>query len=101
MGGACLLFFFTVKNSMQRKLSLHRELLSKLGLDHPEIGRMGQLVDPDELLQRMKGKSSERRVSEKSIETIRQLKINRYQYNTLIKKAPYNWVAKLSNYHAI
>ena len=102
MGGACLLFFFTVKNSMQRKLNLQRDLLAKLGLDHPEIGLVqGELLDPDEVLQRLKSQRGEQRVSKKSLEIIRQLKVNRFQYNTLIKTAPYNWVARLSNHQTI
>ena len=102
MSGACLLFFFTVKNSMQRKLNLQRELLTRIGLDHPEIGLiLGELVDPDEVLKRLKKQSLEQKVSKKSLEIIRQLKVNRFQYNTLIKKAPYNWVARLGNYRSI
>jgi hypothetical protein len=102
LGGACMLFFFTVKSSMQRKLNFQRELLSRLELDHPESGLIpGELADPDEVLQRLKRQNIQGSVPEKSLETVRQLKINRHQYNELIKKAPYNWVAKLSNYRAI
>jgi hypothetical protein len=34
-------------------------------------------------------------------EIIRELKINRYQYNNLIKKAPYNWIAKIGGFQPI
>jgi hypothetical protein len=102
MGGACLLFFFTVKNSMQRKLNFQRELLASISLDHPDIGLIqGELADPDEVHLRLKKLSSNQPLSEKNLEIIRQLKVNRYQYNTLIQKAPYTWVAKLSNYQPI
>ncbi|WP_332914048.1 hypothetical protein [Algoriphagus boritolerans] len=55
VGGACLLFFLTVKNTMQRKLNLQRELLTKLGLAHPEIGLiLGEIADPDTVLESLK-----------------------------------------------
>ncbi|HSF55595.1 MAG TPA: hypothetical protein VLA71_17700 [Algoriphagus sp.] len=102
VGGACLLFFLTVKNTMQRKLNVQRELLSKLGLDHPELGLiLGEITDPDVVLESMKSLGSEKKISKKSLEIIRQLKINKYQYNKLIKKAPYNWVAKISGFQTI
>lgn len=100
MGGACLLFFLTVKNSMQRKLNLQRELTSQLSLSHPELGLLlGELVNPDTLLQNLK--NSENKVSKKSLEIVRQMKFNQLQYNELIQKAPYNWVAKASGFQPI
>ncbi len=100
VGGACLLFFLTVKNSMQRKLNLQRELISKLSLSHPELGLLlGEIVNPDALLESLK--NSENKISKKSLETVRQMKMNRHQYNELIQKAPYNWVAKLSGFQPI
>lgn len=102
VGGACLLFFLTVKNTMQRKLNLQRELLSKLGLAHPEIGLiLGEIADPDTVLDTLRKSTPLEKISKKSLEIIRQLKINKYQYNALIKKAPYNWVAKISGFQAI
>lgn len=102
VGGACLLFFLTVKNTMQRKLNLQRELISKLGLDHPQLGLiLGEIADPDSILNKLKETSPEQKISKKSLENIRQLKINKYQYNALIKKAPYNWVAKISGFQPI
>ena len=87
---------------MQRKLNFQRELLSKLGLAHPEIGLiLGEIMDPDTVLKRLKKSNPQEKVSKKSIETIRQLKINKLQYNTLIKKAPYNWVAKIAGFQPI
>lgn len=97
-----MLFFLTVKNTMQRKLNFQRELLAKLNLTHPEIGLViGETIDFDMVLERLKKSNSQEKVSKKSIETIRQLKINKYQYNGLIKKAPYNWVAKIAGFQAI
>lgn len=97
-----MLFFITVKNSMKRKLYLQRELLSELSLDHPELGLIpGEITDPDVVLERLKSLNSEKKVSDRSLETIRQLRVNRFQYNSLIKKAPYNWVAKLGRYQEI
>lgn len=102
VGGACLLFFLTVKNTMQRKLNLQRELLSKLSLNHPELGLLlGEIADPESIFEGLKKSNPENKVSKKSLELIRQMKINKHQYNTLIKKAPYNWVAKISGFQAI
>lgn len=102
VGGACMLFFLTVKTTMQRKLSLQRELLSQLGLAHPELGLVpGHITDPDLALNDLKKTGESQKIPESSHEIIRQLKINRYQYNGLIKKAPYNWVAKISGFQAI
>jgi hypothetical protein len=102
MGGACFLFFLTVKNTMQRKLNLQRELLSQLGLAHPELGLiLGEISDPERVLEGLKLKQSDQKVPKSSLELIRQLKVNKYQYNQLIKKAPYNWVAKIGGFQAI
>lgn len=87
---------------MQRKLNKQRELISNIGLEHPEIGLiLGEISDPDALLKSLKKANPDAKVSKKTMETIRQLRINKYQYNTLIKKAPYNWVAKIAGFHSI
>ena len=102
LGGASLLFFLTVKNTMQRKLNLQRELVAELSLNQPELGLLlGEITDPDTLLGKLKESNAEHKVSKKDLEIIRQMKANQYQFNTLIKKAPYNWVAKLGGFHAI
>ena len=102
VGGACLLFFLTVKNTMQRKLNLQHDLLSNLSLENPKIGLiLGEIVDPDIVLESLKKLNSENTVSKKSMDTIKQLKINKYQYNALIKKAPYNWIAKIAGFQPI
>jgi hypothetical protein len=102
MGGACILFFLTVKISMQRKLSLQRELAALLGSVHPELDiQSDNLPDPDEILAKWKSPNHPQSVPQSSLDLIRQLKINRMQYNQLIKKAPYNWVAKISGFQPI
>ncbi|MBA4299638.1 hypothetical protein SAMN03080617_01560 [Algoriphagus alkaliphilus] len=102
VSGACLLFFLTVKNTMQRKLNMQRELLSKIALAHPEIGLiLGEISDPDTVLESLKKANPDKKVSKKNLEAIRQLKINKYQYNGLIKKAPYNWIAKIAGFQSI
>ncbi|MDX5338065.1 MAG: hypothetical protein LPK25_03485 [Cyclobacteriaceae bacterium] len=102
IGGACLLFFLTVRNTMLRKLSLQKDLFSKLALAHPELGLiLGQISDPDLILQQWKSGESPQKIPAKSLEIIRELKVNRLQYNRLVKKAPYNWVAKFSGLQPI
>ena len=102
MGGACMLFFLTVKTTMQRKLNLQKELLAKLALNHPELGLiLGEISDPDAILEKWKSPDSTQKVPKKSLEIIRELKVNRLQYNQLIKKGPYNWVAKISGFQPI
>lgn len=102
VSGACLLFFLTVKNTMQQKLNFQRELFSKLGLAHPEMGLiLGEINDPEIVLENLKKHVPQEQLSKKSLEIIRQLKINKYQYNKLIKKAPYNWIAKIAGFQPI
>jgi len=102
MGGACLLFFLTVRTTMQRKLNMQREITSKLGLIHPELEIiLGEITDPELLSEKWKKIYPDKKLPKKSSEMLRSLKINRLQYNQLIKKAPYNWVAKISGYSSI
>lgn len=102
IGGACLLFFLTVRNTMLRKLSLQKELFSKLALAHPELGLiLGQISDPDQILKKWKSEVPSQEISSEALELIRELKVNKFQYNQLIKKAPYNWVAKISGLQPI
>lgn len=87
---------------MQRKLNLQKELFSKLALEHPELGLvLGQIADPDMVMEQWKKENGTAKVSSKSLELIREIRVNRLQFNQLIKKAPYNWVAKLSGYQPI
>lgn len=102
MGGACLLFFLTVKTTMQRKLNLQKELFQLLHAAHPELEILsGKVEDPARIMEKWKNAGSDLKISENSLQLIRELKINQLQYNQLIKKAPYNWVAKLSGFGPI
>ena len=102
MGGACLLFFLTVRTTMQRKLNLQREISSKLALAHPELEIvLGEMANPDLISDKWKVNHQDKKIPKKSLELMRTLKVNRLQYNQLIKKAPYNWVAKISGYSPI
>lgn len=102
MGGACLLFFLTVKTSLKRKLNLQRELIAQLSIKHPELGlTINELTDPELILEKLKTSTLKKDNIEDSLKLIRELKINRLQYNQFVKKAPYNWVAKLSGFQVI
>jgi len=102
MGGGCMLFFLTVRITMLRKLNLQQELFAKLSQAHPELGlKSEELPDPDQILTAWKNTDQKNPISQSSLDLIRELKINRFQYNQLIKKAPYNWVAKISGFQAI
>lgn len=102
LGGACLLFFLTVRTTLQRKLNLQREISSKMAINHPELDIiLGEIADAELISKKWKEVHSEKKVPKKTLEHIRTLKINKLQYNQLIKKAPYNWVAKISGYSAI
>lgn len=87
---------------MQRKLNLQKELFSKLALAHPELGLiLGQIADPDQVMDSWKKSENTKKIPAKSLELIRELRVNRMQFNQLIAKAPYNWVAKVSGFQAI
>jgi len=102
VGGACLLFFLTVKTSLQRKLNLQKELLTQLSLAFPEFQlTAGSLVDPDVILEKLKESDEKKSKIKDALKVVRELKYNRLQYNQLIKKAPYNWVAKISGFQPI
>ncbi|GMQ29837.1 hypothetical protein [Algoriphagus confluentis] len=102
MGGALLLFFLTVKTTMQRKLNLQTDLLDRLAEAHPDLGlEKNQIPEPSLIMEKWKKAGSDQKISDSSLRLIRELKVNRHQYNQLIKKAPYNWVAKLSGFRPI
>lgn len=102
MGGACLLFYLTVRNTLLKKLNLQQELFSQLSQVHPELGlKVGDITDPDKIMETWKTGNEKKAVPQGSLDLIRQLKINRLQYNQLIKKAPYNWVATIGGFQAI
>ncbi len=100
VGGACVLFFLTVRNALRRKIEVHKVLLTQLESLYPGAGIPNQVnVDPDLLLGVLN--ESGKPISPEAFEIIRTMKINRYQYNRLIKKAPYNWIAKIAAYTPI
>lgn len=101
LGGACLLFFLTVRNSMQKKLNRHLELRQEL----KEIEKLKDLVIQSEtveaFLKKIKTEAKSLNLDSSAKDKIRDLKVNRVQFNQLIAKAPYNWVAKISGFQPI
>lgn len=101
-GGACLLFFLTVRNTLLRKLKQQKELYENLNLLSPELRLDSvEFTDPDKVLEKWKNQDSPKEITKEMANMIRELKINRYQYNRLIKKAPYNWIAKIGGFQSI
>lgn len=101
-GGACLLFFLTVRNSLLRKLNRQKELTATLNLASPELGLSpSELAKPEEVLEKLKNQKSSKEITKGIADIIREMKINQYQYNNLIKKAPYNWIAKIGGFQPI
>ena len=97
-----MLFFLTVRNSLLAKLTQQRNLSEQLGQAHPELGISAEeLVDPEKILGIWKSAEPKVSIAQSSLDLIRDLKINQYQYNRLIKKAPYNWVAVFGGFKAI
>ncbi|MEB2776219.1 hypothetical protein SYJ56_12925 [Algoriphagus sp. D3-2-R+10] len=102
LGGGCLLFYLTVKNALQRKLNQQKELLFKLNSLNPDLGILVEdASDPDLLIAALKDKQIDKSITQKALKIIRDLKVNRIQYNALLKKAPYNWVGKIARFQAI
>ncbi len=102
VSGACMLFFLTVRNNLRSKLILQQDLLAQLGNAHPELGITSEkLLDPEEIQRILKNSTTEKSIPQSSIEALRALKVNRHQFNSLIKKAPYNWVAFFGGFKAI
>lgn len=102
VGGACLLFFMTVSNTLKRKLQAQAALWEKLATLNPELSNsLGSSPNLDTIIQDWKKSESTTAFTEESLRVIRELKINRIQYNELIKKAPYNWVAAFGGFKAI
>ena len=100
--GACMLFFLTVRHSMLGKLTYQRNLASQLAQAHPELGIVAvELINPEKIQKLLKDESAQKAIPQSSIELLRAMKVNQYQYNRLIKKAPYNWVAAFGRFKAI
>ena len=102
LGGGALLFYLTVKNALQRKLNNQKELLFKLNSLNPELGILVEdSSDPDLLIVALKEKQLKKNTAKEALQIIRDLKVNRIQYNALLKKAPYNWVGKIAGLQKI
>lgn len=102
MGSAIILFFLTVKKTLQRKLNLQKELLNRLrALDPVLSSSLEGKENLDEITQVIKEEKSKKSLILEALGLVKEMKINRHQYNQLIAKAPYNWVAKLSNFQPI
>jgi hypothetical protein len=102
LGAGGLLFFLTVKNALLRKLNLQKELLFELNSLNPELGFLVEdTTDPDLLTQALKNKELEKGITKKALAIIRDLKVNRIQYNSLLKKPPYNWVGAIARFQEI
>ena len=100
--GACMLFFLTVRQHMLGKLTIHRNLASQLAQAHPELGiEASELINPEKIQKLLKDEYTEKVIPQSSIELLRAMKVNQHQFNALIKKAPYNWVAAFGRFKAI
>ena len=87
---------------MLGKLNVQRNLASQLAQAHPELGiATGELINLEKIQKSLKDESAEKAIPQSSIELLRAMKINQYQFNALIKKAPYNWVAAFGGFKAI
>lgn len=101
MGGACLLFFLTVRNTMQRKLNRHHELIQELKT-RKELSILLEKSDSlNAFFSKIKAEKATLNINKKELDVIRELKFNRLKFNELIKKAPYNWVSKISRFQSI
>jgi hypothetical protein len=102
MGSALILFFLTVKNTLQRKINLQKELLFRLKELNPELGsNLGEKENPEDLIEVIREGNLNNGLATEAVGLVKEMKINRHQYNLLVAKAPYKWVAKLANYHSI
>ncbi len=87
---------------MLGKLILQRNLASQLAQAHPELGiASGELINPEKIQELLKEKAPQNSIPQSSLEQLRAMKVNQYQFNALIKKAPYNWVAAFGGFKAI
>jgi hypothetical protein len=94
--GACILFFLTVLKNLRRKIERQNELFTQLNSIYPQLElAQDQLPNPEQVVNLLKNQNPSVSISKDAAELIRELKINQYQFNKLIKKAPYNWVAKI------
>ena len=87
---------------MLGKITFQRNLASQLAQAHPELGIVAvELINSEKIQKLLKDESAQKAIPQSSIELLRAMKINQYQYNRLIKKAPYNWVAAFGGFKSI
>lgn len=102
LGSTLILFFLVVKNTLQQKMNLQKELLFKLKELNPELGSsLGERESPEDLVTVLKSEKLKKDLENEAMGLLKEMKINRHHYNKLISKAPYKWVAKLSGFHTI
>lgn len=102
LGALTFLFFMSVKNSLNKKLTVHHELLDRLNLLNPTLGlAIEKNSDPIQLTRNLKEGSAPTEVKKSALEILREMKLNRIQYNELLTTAPYNWVGKIAGFHTI
>lgn len=103
LGGACLLFFLTVKHTLSRKRSRHQELLQELTHRTHSVKQdlKSSSVALEQIIEQAQETAKTKPSEKDTYRIIQELKINRHHYNQLIRKAPYNWVAKLGGFHKI
>jgi hypothetical protein len=102
LGALTFLFFMSVKNTLNNKLTVHAGLLERLKLLNPSLGiTIENNSDPTQLTQNLKEGSAPLETKKSALEILREMKLNRMQYNDLLKTAPYNWVGKIAGFHTI
>jgi len=102
MTGALVLFFLTVKNTLQQKVNFQKELLFKLKGLHPELTAVfGKKENPEELMAILQAEKIKNELSSEAKKLLKEMKINKHHFNQLIAKRPYKWIAKLSGFQAI
>ncbi len=109
LGGSAILFIMVVRQSMMNKKLLFEELMNKISESLPNFLVSQNSIKPTlesvkEGISKCKSqiKEQEKVVFENQIlYPLRQAKLVRMQYNNLIKKRPYSFVAFIFNYKAI
>ena len=102
MTGALVLFFLSVKNTLQRKLNLQKELLFKLKNLNPALGMsLGKKENYEELIAVLKAEDLNKKLAVEANGILKEMKINRHHFNQLISRPPYHWIAKIAGFHPI
>lgn len=100
--GACLLFFLTVLKNLRKKMDRQKELFAWMGSVYPQLElQTNHFQNPEQVVEKLKIITPSVQISKEAAEVIREMKINQYQFNKLIKKSPYNWIAKIMGFQPI